>query len=757
MKSVLAGLLSTLTLLVTATSLRAAEPPADPARFFTIYCVGCHGPQEQNGDLRLDVSLAELSASGELLEKVISVLEDGEMPPDDEPQPAPATLDSALRSVQDLLASERPEASLKRLTRTEYTNAVNDLFQADFDLTELLPPDHVERGFDKFGKAHLMSPHQLRSYLTTARYVADRLLPKEKPKQRNWEFDARHFHGSGRGDYGTEDAFYLSTNYPWRSNLHFSTDPDGYERFVIPTFGRYRFDVKVEAIQTQSDQTVGINLGDPRYPTNFRKIRRVFLPHGSTGFHVDLTLNEGDQVSFTFDSAKIWRVGRKPKEYDGPKLRFRHVQVTGPVYDRWPTFAAEAILPQPDMTPESLVDHLAMLLTSRPLMPEDRVGFVDFATPQTQSGASQTALARSVLTALLASPHFIYKSESPRLTDIELAHRLSFFLWNSVPDSALLRAAQTGTLRNGLDAEVERMLDDPKAQRFVEDFTRQWLQLDKVDDIAPDERVFPEVTPLHVASMAQEPTALFRYILEDDRSMTEFIDSDFVMVNDQLADFYGLPNVEGNEFRPVNLPADSERGGLIAQAGFLKLTSNTFATSPILRGVWILNNLYGEKMEPPSDLIIEEPDIRGTTTIKEVLEKHQQVQSCQRCHSKIDPLGFALEYYNPVGKLRAEYRNVEVVSKEKVNITKHAIDAEMNLADGRVVDDLPSLKQVLLEDRERIVKGIIGKLIGYGIGREITVLDRPYIDDVYDHAATRDHSLRAAIQGIVTHPEFGRK
>lgn len=750
MRTILCLLMATLI----ASPLLAAEQ--DATQLFKQYCVSCHGPDEQNGQVRLDLSATELSAKPELLEKVTRVLEKGEMPPFGEPEPKPSQVTAALQSVQTWLAANRPEASLKRLTRMEYTHTVNDLFQADFDLTELLPPDHVERGFDKFGEAHLMSPHQVRAYLTTARYVADRLLLEEKPAERSWTFDARHFHGSGRGDYGTKEAYILSTNYPWRSNLHFSTEPGGYKRFIIPQFGRYRFEVQVEAIQTKADQTIGINLGDPRYPTNFRKLRRVFLPDGSDGFEVDLTLNEGDEIAFTFDSAKIWRVGN-PRKYDGPQLRFTQVKVTGPVYERWPTYAAETILPHSNMSPAAMVDHLATLLTNRPLTAEDRAAFVRFATEKARSGASQMAVARSVLRALLASPHFIYKSESPELTEIELAYRLSFFLWNSVPDKTLLEVAKSGALRANLESEVERMLDDPKAQRFIEDFTTQWLQLEKVDDIAPDERVFPHVTLLHVVSMAQEPTAFFRYILENDLSMAEFIDSDFMMINDQLADFYGLPPVKGNEFRPVQVPAGSERGGLIGQAGFLKLTSSTFASSPILRGVWILNNLYGEKMEPPSDLNIEEPDIRGTTTIKEVLKKHQQVQSCNRCHSKIDPLGFALEYYDPVGQYREEYRNVEVVSKEKVSIQKHPIDAKMSLADGRVVQDLPSLKQVLKQDQEQIIKGILGKLISYGVGREITVLDRKYIDEVYDQTASSNHSLRAAIKAIVTHPQFARK
>ncbi|MDF1756457.1 MAG: DUF1592 domain-containing protein, partial [Verrucomicrobiales bacterium] len=736
-----------------ATTLSAGDGKLDA--FFSAHCVKCHGAEKQKGDVRLDHPGHDWFADRDLVESLIMVLEDGEMPPKKETQPDPETVAAVLQDLESKLAQERPQSTLKRLTRNEYTNVINDLFEADFDLTELLPEDHVEHGFDKFGKVHLMSPHQVRSYLTTARYVADRLLPDSKPEERHWDFGPEQFFGSGRGDYKVEDALYLSTNYPWRSNLHFSLVPNRYgkeDRFIIPEFGRYRFEIEVEAVNTEEDQTVGINLGDPRYPTNFRKIRRVFLPRDTKGFTVDLTLNEGDEVSFTFDSAKIWRVNRKPRDYEGPKLRFTRVKVNGPSFDRWPTFAQERLLPERKMNPEDLVDHLSGILTNRPLKPDDRSGFVEFAAEKVAAGASPTEVTRSLLTALLASPHFIYKGESTELSDIELAYRLSFFLWNSAPDDALIAAARSGEFRQNLPELTEQMLADPKSERFITDFTRQWLQLDKVDDISPDERVFDDVTPLHVVAMAGEGTALFRHILKNDRSLVEFIDSDYQMVNDQLADFYGLPAVKGEEFRPVSLPAGSERGGLIGQAGFLKLTSNTFASSPILRGVWILNNLYDEKMEPPADLVIEEPDIRGTTTIKEVVARHQQSESCYRCHSKIDPLGFALEFYDPVGRRRSEYRNIEVVSKEKVKIEKHPIDAEMKMTDGRIVHDMTSLKSAMMEDRELIIKGILGKLFSYGLGRETTVLDRDTIDEIYRQIEPHNYSLRAGIKAIVSHP-----
>ena len=237
------------------------------------------------------------------------------------------------------------------------------------------------------------------------------------------------------------------------------------------------------------------------------------------------------------------------------------------------------------------------------------------------------------------------------------------------------------------------------------------------------------------------------------------------MANDRLARFYGLPPVEGDQFVPVELPADSERGGLVAQAGFLKLTSTDFATSPIHRGSWILKNLYNMKINPPADILINEPDIRGTTTVREAILKHQELESCSRCHSKIDPLGFALEYYDPVGRKRNEYRHVEelvaeddeTVFTKKIKFTKAPIEANMTLPNGREVSDMVSLKNALIEDKEKIIKGLIEKLISYAHGREVTVADRPYVNDVFDSISEEEFSLRAAIHAIVDHPAFRKR
>ena len=740
-------------------------------QFFAQNCLKCHGSEEHQGDVQLDRPVADLLADGELLETIATVLEAGEMPPEDAPQPPSEAVAEVVQMLQKRILNQRPVNPLKRLTRAEYTHTMRDLFGVEFDFDGLLPPDHVEHGFDKFGELHLMSPHQVMAYLKTARFIAERVLPDAQPTSRTWEFDVRHFHGSknfatgGGGDYRDGDEYVLTGFRPYRSNLHFSIDPESHDQFVIPSFGVYRLEVTGRADESNEGEVLGINLGDGRHPTNFRTIRRIPMPHGSKGFVTELTLKAGDQLAFTFDSARVPGRSLKKKPHKGPTLRFSHLKVTGPLTEKWPTAAIATLLPKPDMTPTELVDHIAMLLTQRPLAGEDRQAFIEIARTQAQAGASLNATARSVLIALLTSPHFIYKAESPELTDVERAYRLSYFLWNSVPDTALLNAARSGELANDPAPQVERMLKDAKTARFTDDFTRQWLQLDKVDDFGPDVRVFKNVRRMTVDSMAREGRELFRHMLENELSMEHFIDSDFVMANDRLARFYGLPAVEGDAFVPVKLPGKSERGGLVAQAGFLKLTSTDFATSPIHRGSWILKNLYNERIEPPADVLINEPDIRGTTTVREAILKHQQLESCSRCHSKIDPLGFALEYYDPVGRKRSEYRHVEELPVNKdgttfqktLKFTKVPIDAAMKLPDGREVHDLPTLKAALMADKERILKGIIGKLISYAHGRDVTRADRPHIDAVFESIAQEDFSLRAAIHAIVAHPAFGRK
>jgi hypothetical protein len=696
------------------------------------------------------------------MQKLVGVLERAEMPPEDEPQPADELRAAVLKDLKGRLRKAEMPSSLKRLTREEYTNSINDLLNTEFNLTELLPEDAVGDSFNKVGETHLISPHQVQAYLTAARFVADALLLDERPVERHWDFRPANFRGSGRGDYQTAEAHVLTTNYPWRSNLHFSVESEHDELFVIPETGRYRFEASVSIANSPQDHTVGINSGDPRYPTNLQKITRVVLPNSAQSFTLDLLVTQGTQVSFTFDSSPTWTIGGDFKSYGGPKLVFTRVQVSGPICDEWPTTAEQRLMDCDATDVHDLTEHLVDFFIHRPL-PEDAVTQLVQLAEQTQAeGGSSKRIARQLITAILSSPYFLYKHEPAMLDDVSLAHRLAYFLWNSGPDTELLQAAEAGQLqaRDGLEKQVQRMLADPKIERFCEDFTRQWLRTDKVDDVAPDNRLYASVSTLQVNALAREPQAFFREILDENLSMVNFIDSDFTMVNDLTAEFYGFPEVLGRDFQRCQLPADSERGGLVGQAGFLKLTSGSFRTSPILRGVWILKNLYGESLEAPADVKIEEPDIRGAKTMQEVMAKHQQSENCNRCHARIDPLGLALEHYDPLGRWRDAYAHVEISGTANDNSTLKTttmpITTMATLPDGRTIDSMQSLKHILLDDREKVLKGILSKLITYSTGRLPGVQDEEYVNDVYAQIAP-DFPLRDAIVAIATHSSFRRK
>ena len=738
-------------------------PGATPiANLFGGYCISCHGSEKQKGEIRLDQIDGDFFSNTERLKTLIGVLEDKEMPPKKKKQPPMELRAEIVNVLKGKLLEQAVPSLIKRLTREEYANRINDLFGTHFDLTDLLPEDRNEDGFNKLGESHRMSPYQVQCYLNAARFIADRLVLDERPREHEWVFGPKKLRGSDEGDYQTEQARVLSSFYPWRSNLHFSTSDEDDTLFQIPEFGLYRFEAEVTIANSEEDQTIGINLGDPRYPTNFKKIKRLALPNSATSFTVDLLLRKGSQIAITFDSGKTFNAGNAPRKYKGPKLFFTEVRVTGPIHEDWPTRAEKKIFAGLGSDVDELTEHLITLLTRRELPAADVEAFKKLARSRMATGGGIKATARTLITAILSSPYFLHKQEESTLDDLSLAFRLSYFLWNSAPDETLMEATKTGSLQSkeALKKQVLRLLENPKVDRFSEDFTRQWLQTDKIDDISPDLRVYGRVS-LQMDAIAREPQAFFQEILSNDLSMVNFIDSDFVMVNDLSAKFYGFKGVRGRIFRPYKLSTKSERGGLIGQAGFLKLTSSAFQTSPVQRGAWILKNIYGENIEPPADLKFEEPDVRGAKTLKEVMAKHQNSETCSRCHSKIDPLGLALERYDPIGRLRTKYRHIEVVSnantKGTFKSTSAPIDSEATLTDGRKLNSMKSLKEVLMEDKEVILKSILSKLVSYSMGRETGVQDEAFINEVYGQIEEEDFPLRAAIVAITTHDAFRRK
>ena len=755
-------------LAVLLSTLAFAMPAAadDPVKELTqLFCVKCHRGDTPKGDLRLDQSVSSVLDDSDRLESIISVLASKEMPPSKSNQPSDKLRASAIAYLKVKLSEHEPQSRLKRLTRDEYTNTINDLFDADFDLKGLLPPDPPGDGFNKWGETQPMSPYQVASYLRAARFVADRLILDERPKQHSWEFGIKNFVGTGRGDFQTETEHALTTHYPWRSILYFVGTDKQKKIFRVPEYGRYRVQADVKVHHSKQAETISLSIGDPRYPTNIEKFVRAVLQPDADSISIDTTLRALTYLSFTYDSAATWNTGNKRDEYKGRQVRFTRVRITGPVTETWPTIAQNQIfdgqrfrsLTSSDT--RAFTEHLIGLLLNRSIPQADVIALTQLTKQRLNDTGNPNAAARTLLTALLSSPHFIYKSETDSLDGIAFAHRLSYFLWNSIPDSQLLALARSGELNSTdvLTNEVERMLADSRSDRLCDDFTRQWLSTGKIDDIGPDDRVHntKRVTFVRVRELAKEPAALFRELLHHDLSMINFIDSDFAMVNDETSAFYGYKPVHGRSFQRVDIPKDSERGGLIGQAGLLKLTSGKHSTSPILRGTWVLKNIYCEKLNPPPGVAAAEPDTRGAKTVKEILEHHKKVETCNRCHARIDPLGLALEHYDEMGLRRKQYTIVETqVGNKTIKKRNAPIDSKAVLPDGQTISSLTELKSVLMDDRDKILKGILSKLASYALGREIGVNDESMIDEIYRRIAKEDYSLRAAIHAIVAHESF---
>jgi hypothetical protein len=373
-------------------------------------------------------------------------------------------------------------------------------------------------------------------------------------------------------------------------------------------------------------------------------------------------------------------------------------------------------------------------------VPDERIQpYIKLAHAELDSGAGFEQAMRTAYKAVLCSPYFLYLVEPQgRLDGHALASRLSYFLWRSAPDAELLDAAHRGDLLkpDGLRQQTERLLRDPKSQRFVKDFLGLWLNLRDIEFTIPDAKLYPDFDTTLLHAMVGETEQFFTRILHENRPLTDFLHSDWTMVNERLAKHYGIPGVVGPEFREVKLPANSHRGGLITQASVLKVSANGTTTSPVTRGAWVLERILGEPPPPPPPGIPGvEPDIRGATTIREQLDRHRNVATCAACHKVIDPPGFALEAYDVIGGWRDRYRAVFTPGSKAQTIRignrqvalGPKVDASGVLADGRKFNGPDEFKQLLLAEPDRFAKALTEKLATFGTGRDMGFSDRPAI------------------------------
>ncbi|MDG1894410.1 MAG: DUF1592 domain-containing protein, partial [Fuerstiella sp.] len=433
--------------------------------------------------------------------------------------------------------------------------------------------------------------------------------------------------------------------------------------------------------------------------------------------------------------------------YHGPRMRVWGMEIEGPVYDQWPPashqmlFGNETDAARVDI--DQVVQRLSARAFRRPIEPGGVEHYGAFIRRRIQDGETHADAIKSGLAAILTSPRFLYLDEGdeeagPRLDQHELTSRLSYFLWSTMPDAELTAAASAGNLAGAraVESQVDRMLKDDRADAFIEHFTDSWLRINILGSMPPDHKTFESYYDDRLEFFFKKETRLFfADLLETNGSILNFLNSDYTFLNDALAAHYGIDGVSGEHFRKVTLQPEHHRGGLLGQGSVLTLTANGIETSPVVRGVWVLENIFGTPPSPPPpDVEPLEPDTRGATTIREQLNRHRNVEACAECHRKIDPAGFALEFYDPVGG----YRNRYPARRGDGPL----VDGSGQLPSGETFQDERGLKKLMLDRKERFAEALTEKLLTYATGRSMTFRDHADIRKIAATCAERGYGLR---------------
>lgn len=766
----------------------ADSDPQGIQGFLQRYCVECHGAEVQKARLRLDTLSMDLSKSetrrhwGAILEQVRSEA----MPPPKKPKPSQEELKHVQNWIEKSLARMEQEqrkiegrSLIRRLSRSEYVNTIQDLLGISADLADLLPEDPTANGFENVDQALTLSPVLLERYLAAADVALDAAIvkgPRPALTNRHIVFkDSKHIKsliGDGALVGQTEDAALLY-------NGVYST----YE--IVELFnskpGTYRFRIKVHAHNSGEKSVLfRIYVGDFTPGQGKSHFVGFFEAHSGKPSVIEIQ----DRLVNPRDTIKLVPYGlqnpwKKIAEFKGAGLAVHSIDVEGPLHDTWPPPGHRRLFGETNLNTagikeaESLLSDFLPRAFRRPVASSEIAAYRDLVQKQLQAGQTFPAAMRVAYKAILCSPNFLFLQFNPgKLDPYALATRLSYFLWCTLPDERLLNLAQAGTLSQPqiLQAEVERMLVDRRAQRLIKSFTGQWLGLKNLDATAPDTSIYPEYDELLRESMPRETEAFFQEILKNDRSLIEFVDSDWAMLNERLAHHYGIKGVQGLPVHKVKLPPGSHRGGVLTQASVLKVTANGTNSSPVIRGNWVLDRILGKPSPaPPPGVPAVEPDIRGATSIREQLARHRTVEGCAGCHSKIDPPGFALENFDVIGGYRDRYRikppkgtKADLLTLE-INGGKRwiplgvRIDASATMPDGEHLVGIEGLKRWLLKDPDPLALALMDKLLTTATGHVPDLEDRPLMMEILGKIRFRNLGLRSLIHEVIQSPLFLNK
>ena len=722
--------------------------PQDGKALIDEYCMECHNFEDWAGSLSFEgLDLATAGQEAETWEHVIRKVSAGLMPPANEPRPAKAVLASfadALGAKIDAQAPFNPGTeSLHRLNRNEYANVIRDLLDLEVDVSAMLPGDDASEGFDNIADVLNVSPTLIEAYVSAAMKISRLAVGDINQSATTEIFRAppglpqdRHIEGL---PLGTRGGIRVEHNFPLDGEYRFSIQGGvgGFRQIVSYPGPEIDFTIDGEQIPVDNPRDFTLNLAaGPKTLTVALVDRNLSAGVGDTWSVYDV---QGGIQQLTV-------VGPlNPSGATATPSRQR-------IFTCLPESAAQEVV-----CAETILSNLATRAYRKPVQPGDRemdVLMDFFADGNAQAGFEfgiQTALSR-----ILVDPQFLYRLEKVpanvapgevyAISDLELASRLSFFIWSSLPDEELLTLAANGRLREPgvLDAQVGRMLVDPKSTALVENFLGQWLHLRELDAVEPET---PDWDESLRRAIRAETELVFGEILEQDRSVVDLIDADFTYVNDRLAEHYGIPGIRGGFMRRVTLPEDSPRRGIIGQASMLTVTSVANRTSPVVRGNWILENLLGvpAPVPPPGvEVNLDQQDGAAITTLRQRLEVHRQDPVCASCHNIMDPMGLTLENFDLVGKWRDFDGN-------------QPIDASSRLVDGTILTGPTDLREALLDRSELFVTTFTEKMLSYALGRIAQYYDMPAVRDIVDSAAAHNYRLSEIVKGIALSEPFQKK
>jgi hypothetical protein len=773
-----------------ASAANAADPPGSVPQLLQTYCVQCHGADKQKGDIRLD-DPAKLNRKH--WELIYDQLASGEMPPDDKKQPTEAergTLSAAFLAAISNAGGAAPGVTFRRLNKREYGQTVRDLLglqSGTFDPAEYIYDDEITDGFDTRATSLVISNELLIEYMQAAQKALRQALfsaGSTPPTKQTIDVNFQKIEGVASRYSDRDEKSAVIRVGGSKSKFY-----DGTGQRTMQAAGRYR--ITLTACGVDRD----------RYPSRFApESGPLILGFGilqdglealsASGKRLEtFELKDNEDQTFTFDTwiekghfpyINFENGHKKPivqvralirhkklpatasnEQFHGPGIKLSQFKIEGPFYDEWPPASFRAVYGS-DTVPNladpaartAVVQRFARRAFRRPVQPAEIQPYLTFLEAKHAVGNEWHEALIDTLAAMMTSVDFLYIMEgagpqgkptnAKKLNPHELAARLSYFLGSSLPDAELSALADSGRLLEPavLAAQTERLMRHPGIQRFCDSFADQWLSLDTLGTMPPDikDRQFKAYHKDKLEpAMRQETRLFFRNALVENRPVREFIDSDYSFVNASLAKLYDVPFKGGrDEFVRIVFPPEAKRGGLLGQASILTLTSNGVETSPVVRGHWVLSELLGTPPPPaPKEVPALVPDLNGATSVRQLLDKHRTDATCAECHRQMDPLGFALESYDPIGRLRSNYSKTM------------RVETDGNYK-GRPFANVAELQKIMQADLRPFARNLVIRIAEYAKGRQLTAADLTTVDALLNQSAATGYPLKQLVIRIAT-------